>query len=142
MNNTGVPGAAKDETVDGIRVLRLGGILWLWATTFAHYMTRARGQYDVVITEGFGGSRIPRFAPLYVKEPILTEWHQIYRDLIAAQYPALLGGPLNLLERVTAWAHRNTFVTPGTEEWREAFILFGFKNVFMLPLCIPEQWLS
>lgn len=138
----GFPGAAKEETIDGLRVVRLGGLLTLWATNFAYYMTRARGQYDVVVTEGFGGSRIPRFAPLYVKEPLLTEWHQIHRDLIAAQYPAFLGFPLNLLERMTAWVHRNTLVRAGTDDWREAFIRFGFKNVFVLPVCIREEWLT
>jgi glycosyltransferase involved in cell wall biosynthesis len=140
----GFRGAAKKETVDGVSVVRLGGIHSLWWTSFLFYMRRARGQFDVVIAEGFGGSRIPRFAPLYVKEPILTEWHQIHRDLFAAQYPALLNGPLNLLERVTAWVNRNTLVRAGTEEWREALVRFGFKpeNLFVLPVSIREEWLA
>ena len=115
----------------------------MWLRTFVYYMTQCRGRFDVVVTEGFGGSRIPRFAPLYVKEPIITEWHQIHRDLFAAQYPKLLGAPLNLLERVTAWVHRNTLVRAGTEEWRRAFPSIGFKpeNVFLLPVSIRDDWL-
>jgi glycosyltransferase involved in cell wall biosynthesis len=138
------PGAAKEEILDGINVVRLGGIHSLWLRTFVYYETRCRGRYDVVVTEGFGGSRIPRFAPLYVREPIVTEWHQIHRDLFAIQYPKLLGGPLNLLERITAWVHRNTLVRAGTEEWRQAFPSIGFKpqNVFLLPVSIREDWLA
>ena len=136
--------AARQEVVDGIRVVRLGGIHSLWFRTFVYYMTRCRGRFDVVITEGFGGSRIPRLAPLYVKEPIITEWHQIHRDLFAAQYPKVLGGPLNLLERMTAWVHRNTVVRAGTEDWRRAFPSIGFKpeNVFVLPVSIRDDWLG
>jgi glycosyltransferase involved in cell wall biosynthesis len=140
----GFPGGAKEEIVDGIRVVRLGGIHSLWLTTFIYYMARGRGRYDVVIAEGFGGSRIPRLAPLYVKEPILTEWHQLHRSLFAAQYPALLNGPLNLLERITAWVNRDTLVRAGTEDWREALLRFGFKpeHLFVLPVSIREEWLN
>jgi glycosyltransferase involved in cell wall biosynthesis len=102
-----------------------------------------RGRYDVVVAEGFGGSRIPRFAALYVAEPMITEWHQIHRDLFAIQYPKLMNGPLNLLERITAWIHRNTLVRAGTEEWRQAFPKIGFKpdNVFVVPVSIRDDWL-
>ena len=61
-----------------------------------------RAEMQDEVAEGFGGSRIPRLAPLYVKEPVITEWHQIHRDLFAVQYPRLFNGPLNLLERLTA----------------------------------------
>jgi glycosyltransferase involved in cell wall biosynthesis len=140
----GFPGGAKEETVDGVRVVRLGGIHSLWWRTFVYYLARGGSRFDLVVAEGFGGSRIPRLAPLYVKEPILTEWHQIHRDLFAAQYPALWNGPLNLLERITAWVHRNTLVRAGTEEWREALVHFGFKpeNLFVLPVSIREEWLT
>ena len=107
-------------------------------------MTNCRGRYDVVVVEGFGGSRIPRLAPLYVSEPILTEWHQVHRELFAAQYPKVVGGPLNFLEHVTARIHRNTLVRAGTDEWRDAFGTIGFRpeNVFVLPVSIREEWLA
>jgi len=140
----GFPGAASEETVDGIKVVRLGGVLSLWFRTFVYYQRHGRGRYDVVVAEGFGGSRIPRFAPLYVAEPIITEWHQIHRELFAVQYPKLLNGPLNLLERITAWVHRNTLVRAGTEEWQQAFPKIGFKreNVFVVPVSIRDEWLE
>jgi glycosyltransferase involved in cell wall biosynthesis len=140
----GYAGAAPEETLDGLRVVRLGGLHSLWFRTFVYYMSRARGKYDVVIVEGFGGSRIPRLAPLYVREPLITEWHQIHRDLFAVQYPKLLNGPLNMLERITAWVHRNTLVRAGTEEWRQAFPKIGFKpeNIFVVPVSIRDEWLE
>jgi glycosyltransferase involved in cell wall biosynthesis len=142
--SAGYPGAAHEETLQGIHVIRVGGIHWLWLRTFLFYAAKGRGRYDVVVAEGFGGSRVPRMAPLYVKEPIITEWHQIHRDLFAIQYPKLLNGPLNLLERLTARVHRNTLVRAGTDEWRQAFPSIGFKpeNVFLLPVSIREDWIS
>src|SRR5450759_1172697 len=140
----GHAGAPKTELLDGIRVVRLGGIHSLWFRTFVHYVSQWRGHYDVVVAEGFGGSRIPRMTPLYVKEPIITEWHQVHRDLFAVQYPRLLNGPLNLLEHTTAWIHRNTLVRAGTDEWREAFTKIGFRpeNIFVVPVSIREEWIA
>jgi glycosyltransferase involved in cell wall biosynthesis len=136
-------GAALDASIDGHHVVRLGGIHSLWSRTLVYYLAN-RGRYDVVVAEGFGGSRIPRLAPLYVKEPLVTEWHQVHRDLFEAQYPRVLRGPLNLLECVAVWVNRNTFVRAGTEEWRDAFVQVGFKpdKVFVLPVSIRDDWLT
>jgi glycosyltransferase involved in cell wall biosynthesis len=138
----GFQGAPGRETLDGMHVIRLGGIHSLWLTTFVNYMRRWRGKFDLVVAEGFGGSRIPRLSPLYVTEPIITEWHQIHRELFAVQYPRLMNGPLNLLERLTAWVHRNTLVRAGTDEWKQAFPTLGFKpdNVFVVPVSIRDDW--
>jgi glycosyltransferase involved in cell wall biosynthesis len=140
----GFPGAARAEMLDGIHVVRLGGIHSLWLTTFFRYMRSWRGKFDVVVAEGFGGSRVPRLSPLYVTEPIITEWHQIHRELFAIQYPRLMNGPLNLLERLTARVHRNTLVRAGTGEVRRQFIVLGFKpeKVFVLPVSIRDEWLA
>jgi glycosyltransferase involved in cell wall biosynthesis len=123
----------------------LGRIHTLWLSSFLYYLAHSRGRVDVVIAEGFGGSRIPRLAPLYVSEPIVTEWHQVYRPLFAAQYPKLMNGPLNLLERITAWVNRNTVVRAGTEEVKRDFVdQLGFNEakVFVLPVCIRDEWLT
>ncbi len=141
---SGYRGAAKEEVPAGIRVVRIGGIHWLWLRTFLYYESKGRGRYDVVVAEGFGGSRIPRMAPLYVREPIITEWHQVHRDLFAVQYPRVLNPPLNFLERSAAWVSRNTLVRAGTEEVRQALIGIGFKpdRVFVLPVSIPDEWIA
>ena len=138
------PGAQGEEVVEGVRVVRLGGVLSLWLRTFLHYMLRCRGKYDVVAAEGFGGSRIPRLTPLYVKEPIITEWHQIHQTLFAAQYPKIFVPLLSLLERSVAYIHRNTFLRAGTVEWQEAFPSIGFKRekVFLVPVSIRDEWLN
>jgi glycosyltransferase involved in cell wall biosynthesis len=139
----GFHGAPREETTAGMKVVRLGGIHSLWFRTFVYYQSRCRGRYDVVVAEGFGGSRIPRLTPLYVAEPIITEWHQIHRDLFAVQYPKILNGPLNALERITAWIHRNTLVRAGTEDWQRAFPRIGFRreNIFVVPVSIRDEWL-
>lgn len=137
-------GSADDEVVEGVRVVRLGGVMSLWLHTFLYYMRFCRGRYDVVVAEGIGGSRIPRLAPLYVREPIITEWRQIYAKIFAHQYPRLLTGPLNTLEAITAWLHRDTYLLAFTSEWQEAFQSLGFKRdrIFHVPISIREDWLN
>ena len=140
----GYRGAPRRETVDGLEVVRLGRIHTLWLRTFLYYVRRGRGRFDVVVTEGLGGSRVPRLAPLYVREPILTEWHQVYRPLFAAQYPRLMQGPLNALERFTCRVHRRTLVRAGTEEVRRDFIGLGFRpeGIFVVPVTVRDEWLA
>jgi glycosyltransferase involved in cell wall biosynthesis len=137
-------GAPREELVDSVHVVRLGGVLSLWLRTFLHYMLHCRGKYDIIVAEGFGGARIPRLVPLYAKEPVVTEWHQIHRDLFASQYPRLFVPVLCLFERSVAFIHRNTRVRAGTKEWQEAFSTIGFRreNVFLVPVSIREQWLA
>jgi glycosyltransferase involved in cell wall biosynthesis len=127
-----------------VQIVRLGPVLGLWLRTFLYYTRSCRGRYDVVVAEGFGGSRIPRFAPLYVREPILTEWHQVHRDLFANQFPRPLVPVLNALERLTAYVHRNTLVRAGTADWRGAFARLGFKpeKIVIVPVSIAEDWLT
>jgi glycosyltransferase involved in cell wall biosynthesis len=51
---------------------------------------------------------------------------------------------LNLLERITAFVHRNTIVMARTKEWQDAFPQIGFKpeNIRVVPACIGDDWLS
>ena len=137
-------GAAREEMIDGIKVVRIGGLLSMWWRTFVFYIRHCRGKYDVVVVEGFGGSRIPRFTPLYVTEPIVTEWHQIHSALFAVQYPRVLSPLLNLLERITARVHRNTIVMARTADWADTFPSIGFKreNIRIVPACISQEWLE
>lgn len=137
-------GAPRTEMIEGITVVRLGAVLTLWLQTFLYYMRRGRAKFDIVVAEGFGGARIPRLAPLYVREPVVTEWHQVHRDLFASQYPKVLLPALNLLERITAYVHRNTLVRAGTREWQEAFAALGFERgkIFVVPVSIREEWLN
>jgi glycosyltransferase involved in cell wall biosynthesis len=133
-----------EETIDRIHVVRVGPLLSVALRTFVYYMLRCRGRYDVVVAEGFGGSRIPRLTPLYVKAPIVSEWRQLHRELFAAQYPSVLLPLLNLSERATAFVHRKTFVLAYTPEWKEAFARFGFRreNIVVVPVSIREEWVD
>jgi glycosyltransferase involved in cell wall biosynthesis len=129
---------------DGIRVVRLGRLHLLWWHSCRHYFRTARGRVDLVVTEGFGGSRIPRLCPLYVREPVITEWHQIHRELFAVQYPRLVQPFLNGLERVAAFVHRDTLLRAGTDDWARRFPDIGFRpeRIVTVPVSIPESWLG
>src|SRR5438477_8605629 len=42
---SGYPSAAKEESLEGIHVVRVGGLHSLWATTFLYYMRKGRGRF-------------------------------------------------------------------------------------------------
>jgi glycosyltransferase involved in cell wall biosynthesis len=138
------PEARQEDHLDGVRIVRLGGVFSLWLTTFLYYVRKCRGRYDVVVAEGFGGSRIPRLAPLYVREPVLTEWRQVHRQIFAAQYPRVLWPFLNVFERLTAFIHRNTRILAYTPEGKQAFAEIGLKpnNTVVVPVSIRDEWLD
>ena len=137
-------GAEPEESMDGIRVVRRGGPWTQFWHCFTYYIRNGRGRFDVVVAEGFGGSRIPRFAPLYVKEPIVTLWYQVHDSLFSAQYPSAIVPPLKLLERLTARVHRHTSVCALTEEWERLLPAVGLsrENISVVPVTIRENWLS
>jgi len=138
------PGSPDKETLDSIHIVRLGGIHTLWLTTFWFYMKEGRNKCDVVVAEGFGGSRIPRLSPLYVREPILTEWRQVHRRLFETQYSRPVAIGLNFLERATAFVHRETSLLAYTPEGKEAFVHIGFRpeNIVVVPVSIRSKWLG
>lgn len=138
------PSAPREETYEGVPVVRLGPLHLLWLTTFVYYLRFCRRGFDLVVAEGFGGSRIPRLCPLYVRQPIITEWYQVHDQLFRTQYPGWAVPLLNGLERLTAFIHRKTFVQALTEEWREAFPRLGFhpERIFLCPVSVPDEWLE
>lgn len=74
----GYNNARKQETIDGIRIMRTGGEFGVYLFAALHYLLRLRSKYDVVIDAENG---IPFFTPLYVSVPKLLLIHHIHREV-------------------------------------------------------------
>jgi glycosyltransferase involved in cell wall biosynthesis len=138
------PAAAKEEVREGITITRLGQPTSLWWRTMLHYTRHCRNRFDVVVEEAFGGARIPRCTPLYVREPIVAEWHHVNEPTLAYIYPRILVGPGKWIERATVRLHRHSWVRAGTMETREALIDLGFRRdrVVVVPVSLRSEWFA
>jgi glycosyltransferase XagB len=66
------------ETIDGVEIIRRGGFYLVYVWAFLYYVTKFRGQYDVIIDCENG---IPFFSPLYSRKPHYLVIHHVHQDL-------------------------------------------------------------
>jgi glycosyltransferase involved in cell wall biosynthesis len=84
------PGAAKEETRNGIKIIREGGrYLFNFRVPFVYFARFRRQQFDLVIDDM---NKIPFFTPLYVHEPLYVITHHMFGKSIflEASFPIAL----------------------------------------------------
>lgn len=136
------PGAKRRDNVEGVEIIRFGRVELLSLTSWVFWLGSGRRRFDLVVEEGFGASRLPRFAPLYVDVPLVTVWHQAHTELIDTQYPPLLRPLIHWLERFTAIVHRGVPVYTYTASGADALSSLGFdrNDITVIPCSIPDHW--
>jgi glycosyltransferase involved in cell wall biosynthesis len=73
-------GAAAEETIDGIRVIRRGGRhLFNYRVPIRYWRQFRKEGYDVVIDDM---NKIPFFTPLFVREPLVVLIHHLFESVI------------------------------------------------------------
>lgn len=72
----------RHETVDGIKVVRRGGLYTVAFWAALYYLVKFRNRYDVVIDIPKG---VPFFTPFYVRKPIVCLVHQIHQEMFRAE---------------------------------------------------------
>jgi glycosyltransferase involved in cell wall biosynthesis len=90
------PGAAPDETVDGIRFVRRGSKLSVYPWGMWALLRRRLGRVDVVVDVENG---LPFFTPLVTRKPVIVLVHHVHREQWPVVYPGLIG-------RVGWWIER------------------------------------
>lgn len=98
------PGAAPDEVVDGIRFVRRGGKLSVYARGMAALARRRFGRVDVVVDVENG---LPFFTPLVTRKPIVVLVHHVHREQWPVVYPGITGKVGWWIERrLSPWLYR------------------------------------
>ena len=84
----GYEGAADDETIDGVRFVRRGSSLDIYATTAARLLFRRYGRVDLVVD-------VQRAVLLYSRatreQPVAGSAHHVHREQWPVVYPGLMG---------------------------------------------------
>lgn len=89
------PGAAREETRDGIRIVRRGGRFSVYAWAAVLYVLKLRWSADAVLDVENG---IPFFTPLYVRKPVICLVHHVHRDQFLWEFGPVLGRVGRFLE--------------------------------------------
>lgn len=74
----GFPGAKDEETIDGYKVIRVGGRWTVYWKAYRYYKNNLQGWADLIIDEV---NTMPFFAELYAKEKNILFVHQLCREI-------------------------------------------------------------
>jgi glycosyltransferase involved in cell wall biosynthesis len=90
------PGKPMTDEIDGIRIIRSGGTLSLYAQAAVHLLADG-GSYDAIVDCQNG---IPFFAPVFVNGdiPIVQVVHHVHQDQFATRFTPPLAAVGRLLE--------------------------------------------
>ena len=123
----GFEGGAREEAVDGIRILREGNRATVYAKARARYERDLRGHFDVVIDEI---NTRPFMTPAFVDEPVVALIHQLAREFWfkATVFPISLIGYLWLENH---WLRRYGRIPTITvsDSTKSNLLQLGFRNV-------------
>ena len=132
------PGGAREDYIDGIRILRNGGELYFnYAVYFLVKKELSINSYDIVIDDI---NKIPFFSPLYIKIPVLAViphifGKTIYREVdpISATYVYLSEIPIkniykNSFFEVISDSTKQDIVRRGIPETRVKTIVCGIDH--------------
>ncbi|WP_202796905.1 glycosyltransferase family 4 protein [Pedosphaera parvula] len=122
------PGSKREDTIDGIRIVRGGGLGSSVLAAIKWY--RQQKPFDLVIDQHHG---IPWYAPWWCKTNCIAYIHEVLGPIWNAFYP----WPISTLGRwQEAWTHRCyrniPFWTP-SESTRKALLDHGVKSVQVFP---------
>jgi glycosyltransferase involved in cell wall biosynthesis len=80
--------APRDETIDGVRFVRRGNKLDIYARTFLALLLGRYGRVDVVVDVQNG---LPFFTRLATRKPVVVLVHHVHREQWPVVYPGLIG---------------------------------------------------
>jgi glycosyltransferase involved in cell wall biosynthesis len=120
-------GAAAEETIGGIRVVREGGrYLFNFLVPLRYRKRFARERYDVVLDDM---NKLPFLTPLYVKEPLTLIVHHLFDTVIFREAILPLALYVYLAERtgVALYRRRRIPVFAVSPSTREELLKKGFR---------------
>lgn len=136
------PGSAKEESVDGVKIIREGhpDIRYIFNSVhylaFKNYKKRFKGKFDVVIDEIHG---FPFFTPFYIKEKKIALICEVADDLWIKMFGFFWGNLGRLVEIICLrWIYRKINFITISESTKNELILHGLNEnqITVLPLGI------
>jgi glycosyltransferase involved in cell wall biosynthesis len=120
------PGSSETETIDGIKVLRMGGAQTF---NFAVYSSLKRvvadGGYDVVVDDL---NKVPFYSPWIVKDrPVMAILMHLFRGSIFKEALFPLASYVWLAESMIPWAYRGRLFSVLSESSKKDVVRIGIE---------------
>lgn len=100
------PGAAHDELLDGVRVIRRGSSVSVFFYAAVYYFFHKK-DVDIIVDEVHG---IPYFAALYAQVPVILFLHEVAGSIWEVMYSPWVSRIGNWLERLFLFVYRNKMI--------------------------------
>lgn len=124
----GFPGGSREETIDGVRIIRGGGMV---SSIFAaRQWYRLQPRFDLVIDQHHG---IPWFAPWWAKTRCVAYIHEVLGPIWSSFYPWPMSWLGRWQERWTHWLYRNTPFWTASSCTKENLEKHGVRSVTTIP---------
>lgn len=120
------PGAADEEWIDGLRVIRKGGRnVFNLFVPFQYWFRFSRGKFDVVVDDI---NKIPFYTPWFVREPLVGIVHHLFSDSIFLEAPLPAASYVAAAEWIATRVYRSTPMVVVSESTRQELIGHGFQD--------------
>ncbi|MEX2089046.1 MAG: glycosyltransferase family 4 protein [Bacteroidota bacterium] len=120
------PGAADEEWIDGLRVIRRGGRnVFNFLVPFLYRTRFSREGFDVVVDDL---NKIPFYTPWFVSEPLVGIVHHLFGRSIFLEAPFPAAAYVAMAERLALRVYRNTPMAVVSESTRQELTGLGFKE--------------
>lgn len=131
-------GAAPEEEIDGIRIVRSGSRNFFnFAVPAAYRRLRRRQTFDVVIDDL---NKIPFFTPCFVREPLLTIVHHLFGRSIYLEASLLPASYVYWSERLALRIYRRTPFAVVSESTRAELRRLGITSpIELLPNAVDHD---
>src|ERR1051325_1584885 len=122
------PGGAREETIDGVRIVRGGGMVT--SILAARKWYRQQPRFDLVIDQHHG---IPWYAPWWCGTNCVAYLHEVLGPIWSAFYPWPLSAIGRLQERWTHWFYRRVPFFTASAFTKQKLIEHGVRDVTIIP---------
>ncbi len=122
------PGSRKEESVEGVHVVRVGDGFTMFARLIKHYFLHLRGKFDLVVEEIMGGPRAPFFARLYMNERLVGILQQRHKEIFRHQFSYPIASLFASLERFLALLYKDKLVIVNSSRTRKDLSGIGFPE--------------
>lgn len=132
------PGATREETIEGVRIIRSGNRFTSWLA--ARRWCRQQSRFDLVLDQHHG---IPWFAPWWCGAHCIAYIHEVLGPVWNSFYPWPISALGRCQERWTHWFYRRVPFFTASRFTKEELLRRGVRDVAIIPygvdtVALPE----